>query len=163
MNIERRNFLRLAVLAAKTGCAYTGTMLLSPSFQQLNEQSAYQPIHSQDTVSISQNLPMIVGEEIVYRGLPSALAELTSEQSDAPARNIFSRVVFGRLSGNISRRGLLIGAASSLAFVAHHSSLQDSRFVRGIYYWVLARTCGVPASAAAHLAYNEQLITTNQD
>lgn len=117
----------------------------------------------------SNNLPLYIkiqsvttaplAEETVFRAIPSAAVSATLGKED-----VVSDVLSGTGGLKMTRRELLVGAVSSIAFGAVHNLTDNGRFdtnkipagitASGFTYWYLQRKFGLAASVAAHTWHN---------
>jgi hypothetical protein len=107
-------------------------------------------------------------EEVVYRGLPSFImdggfksnGQKDTDRSDIPLRNTLTGT---RSIGSLSRKEMIAGGVSSLAFGFFHNITKkgiDTRTVPaqqigfGSLLWCLQRRFGLGSNLVAHAAYN---------
>lgn len=112
---------------------------------------SYKPSTSDKIIGIVVAPPQ---EELLYRGIPSAMVS-TMEDREDPIADVVSGT--GRLG--ISRCELFVGIGSSVIFGAVHNitdkgidtqTIPASQTVGGMVYWYLQRKFGIVANTIAH-------------
>ncbi len=117
---------------------------------------------------ISAQINAPIWEELVFRGLPSMILDVTTKDFNEDPMDV---VRGGTEQFRFSRKELIVGAVSSLVFGFAHNftskgvdtkTIPASQTTDGFLYWCLMRRFGIASSMASHAAFNYRALRSEK-